>query len=72
MDKPFKYTEHMRTEIHGFDVTDATSEGTRPHNELVWVGFNTEGKWLTVEEATELANAILNTAIHNATRRKTT
>jgi hypothetical protein len=54
-----KYVEHHAEEASGFSVVDATTtEGARPHDGLVWVGYGGEGRWLTGVEALNLAQAI--------------
>ena len=66
------YQEHQHVESTGFHVIDATS-GTYPiHDDLVWVSYGeVEGRWLTVDEALNLARAINDVASRNAQRRET-
>lgn len=54
------YTEHSAIEAHGFCITDATNtDPDRPHDDLLWVGYGgMEGRWLTADQAEEVARAI--------------
>lgn len=53
-----EYFEHATEEVTGFSITDATSTGLRPHDDVIWVGYRSEGRWLKPEEAIALADAI--------------
>lgn len=65
------YVEHVSLEVEGFRVTDATATGERPHDDLIWVGYGIEGRWLTPEAALDLAAAINDSvAMHVARRAK--
>jgi hypothetical protein len=55
--------EHAHTDVHGFDITATTHN--KPgywQGDLVWVGCGPEGRWLSVAEALELADAITRAA----------
>ena len=71
MDKD-TYVEHQVHEVEGFRVVDATATGTRPHDDLIWVGYGgMDGRWITPEAALDLAAAINQTvAVHVARRAK--
>lgn len=66
----FRYEEHFTTRVHGIDVTDASVPNAleTAHRELIWVGTDSEGEWLTREQAVQLAAAIT-TATDNQARR---
>lgn len=66
---PYKYEEHQAIEVEGFRVVDATMAGPRPHDDLVWIGRDCSGKWLTPNEAQALSKAILAVANNNLARR---
>lgn len=64
------YVEHQVMEVEGFRVVDATAIGSRPHDDLVWVGYGgMEGRWLTPSEALDLSAAIALVANSNLARR---
>lgn len=53
------YVEHVSIEVEGFRVADATSSGNRPHDDLIWVGYGgMNGRWMTPEQASSMAQAI--------------
>jgi hypothetical protein len=63
------YIEHQRTEAQGFEIIDATQSGGTgfDHDDLIWIGVYGEGRWLTADEAEQLAGAIFGAAaIHRA------
>jgi hypothetical protein len=64
------YIEHTSVESQDFRIVDATTEnalGDTLH--LIWVGFYGEGRWLTADEAEQLAGAVFGVAaIHRARR----
>ncbi|RZJ01391.1 MAG: hypothetical protein EOP39_23600 [Rubrivivax sp.] len=60
---------HSSIEVHGFTVTDTTQDTPGYwQGEFVWVGSDAEGRWLTADEARELATAIANAAAANTAR----
>lgn len=64
------YVEHQVMEVEGFRVVDATAIGSRPHDDLVWIGYGgTEGRWLSPEDALALASAITKAVSGNLARR---
>lgn len=66
----FGYVEHQFVDVEGFRVVDATSTGSRPHDDLVWVGYGGMGGcWLRPEEALALSAAIAKVANGNLARR---
>lgn len=66
----YNYVEHLSLEVEGFRVTDATSSGTRPHDDLIWVGYGgMEGRWLSPEEAINVAATIAKVAVSHLVRR---
>ena len=65
---PYDYVEHSNTEVAGFTITDGTSTGPRPHDDVVWVGRGNEGRWLKPNEAFALADAISATAAAHVAR----
>jgi hypothetical protein len=65
----YKYKEHQAIEVEGFQVVDATLAGPRPHDDLVWVGRDGSGKWLTPSEALALSVVIAAAANNNLARR---
>lgn len=68
--KSLSHTAHFETEVLGFQVADYTTPNRDNTNtlELIWVGYFGEGRWLTREEAVQLAAAIT-TATDNHARR---
>lgn len=66
----YGYVEHLTVEVDGFHVTDATATGPRPHDDLVWVGFGMEGRWLSREDAVQLSAAIAKVTASQLCRRK--
>lgn len=67
-----QYVEHQTHEVSGFRIVDATSTGSRPHDDLIWVGTaaGQDGKWISPESAMELVAAIAKTAHGNMERRR--
>lgn len=64
------YEEHQILEVEGFRMVDATATGSRPHDDLVWVGFGgMEGRWLTPDQALAVATGISAVAKGNLLRR---
>ena len=65
------YTEHKRTEAHGFEIVAATfSDSCRQSGDLIWLGgLYSEGRWLTADEAEVLAGALFGAAAVHRTRR---
>lgn len=64
------YIEHEIHEIEGFRVVDATSAGSRPHDDLIWVGYGgMDGRWVSPSTALQLAAAITKAANSNLFRR---
>lgn len=60
-----EYVEHFSIDVEGFRVTDATSTGHRPHDDLIWIGCDgLGGRWLKPEAALEVASAI-QTVVHS-------
>lgn len=62
--------EHKVIEVEGFRVVDATSPTYPIHDDLIWVGLENGGRWLTTERALELSNAIALVANANIARRQ--
>lgn len=62
------YIEHQRTEAQGFEVVVSTfNDACHKSGDLIWVGYLGEGRWLTADEAEQLAGAIFGAAaIHRA------
>ena len=66
----YGYVEHQIIEVEGFRVVDATATGPRPHDDLVWVGYEgMDGRWLSPENALTLAASIFKAANGNLARR---
>ena len=66
----YGYLEHQTFDINGFRVVDATATGPRPHDDVVWVGYDgLSGSWLSPDQALELAAAIAAVAKSNLARR---
>lgn len=64
-------TEHSTTEAHGFTVTDTTHDDPAyRQGDLIWVGYGAEGRWLTADEARELATVIANAAATSTARQR--
>lgn len=64
------YIEHEVHEIEGFRVVDATTTGSRPHDDLIWVGYGgMDGRWVSPSTALQLAAAITKAANLNLSRR---
>ncbi|MEC4722781.1 hypothetical protein RY831_26835 [Noviherbaspirillum sp. CPCC 100848] len=58
MNRDHKYESHTVLDIAGFNITDATiSSGDR-----IWVGPNTEGRWLSSLQVRELAASLIKVA----------
>lgn len=69
-DKQQGYEEHQRIDVEGFSISDATATGLRPHDDLIWVGYGgMGGRWLTPDEALQVASAIVSVAHSNLERR---
>lgn len=67
---PDSYVEHQILEVESFRLVDATATGSRPHDDLVWVGYGGfEGRWLTPDRALTLAAGIAVVANGNLVRR---
>lgn len=68
--KKLRHTAHFETEVQGFQVADYTTpnDTNTAELDLIWVGYFGEGRWLTREEAFQLAAAIT-TATDNQARR---
>ncbi len=62
--------EHKVIEVEGFRVVDATSSTYPIHDNLIWVGQGTHGRWITIDQATKLAKAILDITDNNLARRQ--
>ena len=57
------YTEHRSIDVHGFNVTDATSvDPSHGHDDLIWIGTQDAGIWVTPDRAREVAAAIISVA----------
>jgi hypothetical protein len=69
MENDYGYTEHQIAEVDGFCVVDATATGLRPHDDLIWIGYGIEGRWITPAIAIELAETIKTVALSNLFRR---
>jgi hypothetical protein len=65
-----EYFEHETAEVAGFSITDATSTGLRPHDDLIWVGYRGEGRWLQPDEALALADSIKTIIASHVARHK--
>lgn len=65
----YGYTEHTKFEQSGFSVVDATSTGPRPHDDLIWIGFNGEGRWVPPLEAVAYSRAIQEVVAAHCERR---
>jgi hypothetical protein len=65
----FGFVEHCRMDVAGFSIADTTATGLRPHNDVVWVGRDAGGKWLTPKDALALSEAIALVANSNLARR---
>jgi hypothetical protein len=65
----YGYTEHQITEVEGFRVVDATATGPRPHDDLIWIGYDGEGRWVTAATAIKIAAAITTVATSSIMRR---
>jgi hypothetical protein len=64
------YVEHARQELHGFELSDVTVADDRDnHDDLVWIAYGGEGRWLMPHEALALAKAIAELATGNLVRR---
>jgi hypothetical protein len=70
-DNKYGYVEHETAEVAGFLITDATSTGPRPHDDLIWVGYRNDGRWLTPDEALAIAAAINKVAYSHIERHRT-
>lgn len=63
------YTEHSKAEAHGFEAVDATDTGPRaPFDDLIWVSYGADGRWLTPAQAEQVAGAIFGTAAAHRAR----
>ena len=64
------YLELMSLGIEGFRIVDATSTGTRDHDDLVWIGYGgMDGRWMTPEQALSVSKGIeAVVAFHRARR----
>jgi hypothetical protein len=68
-----KYTIHTDINVAGFNVVDSTTTGgLRPHDDVIWLGYGIEGRWLTPEEVLTLAEALKTTAQSHIARHNTT
>lgn len=68
-DPQYEYTEHTKFDQDGFVVVDATSTGSRPHDDLIWIGINESGRWVTALEAVAYSRAIQQVVAAHCERR---
>ncbi|WP_075588289.1 hypothetical protein [Rhodoferax antarcticus] len=65
----YGYTQHTKFDLDGFSVVDATSVGPRPHDDLIWIGFNGYGRWVTPLDAVAYSRAIQDVVAAHCERR---
>jgi hypothetical protein len=63
------YVEHTKLELGGFVVADATATGLRPHDDLIWIGINDGGRWVTPLDAVAYSRAIQDVVASHYARR---
>lgn len=64
------YKEHRSIDAHGFNVTDATSmDPHHGHDDVIWIGTQDAGLWITPDRAREVAAAIISVADSHDKRR---